>query len=128
MGVRNLLEKLDRFENLLTDYAYDELTSRAAVDLKNKFQTFKTDLERKVFNEIESEDSNKEFKNTNGQLQLPKKVFKNASNTAGLLNSLKRESFNDREDIIQKIEINNLILMELSMNILKNQINNSGKI
>ena len=127
--VRNLLEKLDRFENLLTDYAYEELTSSAAVDLKNKFQVFKTDLQHKVFDESAFEDNSCNMNNINSDLQLPKKVFKNASNTVELLKSLKKTGASkSQEEIIQNIVINNLILIEMSMGLLKNQINNNGKV
>lgn len=124
MKTKKLLEKLDLFENLLADYAYVELKSKDAVGLKQKFEVFKTDLNSKIFNEPSNSKSDTNTRDIEPTSLLSKRVFKNAQNTLTLLELLKKAEFSqEQEDIIQNMEINNLILMELSMNILNKQNN-----
>jgi hypothetical protein len=120
--IKELLEKLDRFESLLTTYAYDELTSIDAVGLKQKFESFKKDLIRNIFNEPENKDSSGI---TNSGLP-PKKVFDNAIQTLELLKILKKSDVpKNQESIVHNIELNALVLVELSMNMLNKQNNNT---
>ncbi len=49
MKTKDLLSQLSRLENSLNDFSFEELTSNEASRLKKSFQTFKTNLEEKVF-------------------------------------------------------------------------------
>ena len=116
METKKLLERLDLFENLLTKYAYTELKSKDAVGLKQKFQMFKNELNSKIFCEpIKGQNKGKAVANPS---ILSQKVFQNAKNTVELIQSLKKTAFSQEQgELLQNVEINTLILMELSMNI-----------
>ena len=119
MIVKELLEKLDRFENLLTGYAYDELASQDAVELKQKFEIFKSDLTFKIFNESNTREIENEKINS---FLNPQKVFDNAIQTFELLKVFKNNQLpKNQENILHNMELNILVLIELSMSILNKQ-------
>ena len=93
------------------------MKSKDAVGLKQKFQVFKSDLNSKIFDEPQYEESPQKIKGS--AVEFSQKVFRNARNTVELIQTLKKTEFSQKQDeIIQDMEINTLILMELSMNIL----------
>lgn len=122
LKIKTLLEKLDRFESSLTNYAFCELESNDAIALKRKFEDFKTNLTHKIFDEPIPYQDTPSQTNTKHTKLLPQKVFHNAKQTIELLKTLKKTEFSqNQESILQKMELNTLILLELSMSIVKNQ-------
>ncbi|RNC90071.1 MAG: hypothetical protein ED555_11590 [Allomuricauda sp.] len=120
------MTRLDQFEKSLTDFAYCELKSNEAVNLKQKFQDFKTDLNGKIFNEPTKMNGSAVGKKPVQAPLFPKRVFHNALQNLEFLKTLKKNEVpNHQEEIFNSLEINTLILLELSMRILKEQHNNA---
>ena len=117
MEATELLLQLEILEEGLYDYSFDQLTTAEAMDLRQKFEVFKTDLSRKIFNEPYEADEDFLSHFGTDRTDRPEKMHRPISQMNETIMRLKKtETTATQHGLIESLELAAMVLTELTMN------------
>lgn len=116
MEATRLLLQLEKLEDRLDEFSFDQLNTSEALGLREKFDIFKTDLSQKIFNEpFELNDDFLPKVNANQSGATERIQSPIAQMAEAIMRLKKTETSDDQYYLIESLELDIMVLTELTM-------------
>lgn len=116
MEAKELLLQLERLEECIYDFSFDQLTTSEALDLREKFNLFKLDLNHKIFNDPIDGIETPHTRSSLGRIMVEKMKSPICQMVEAITRLKKTSPTENQSYLIESLELATMVLTELTIN------------